>query len=178
MHIQGFVWLSDNVGMFYLGIPSIDLHWSLLIPPANLDAMSVYLFSCRELSAYLRMFFYVICRACPPPPPPHLIPRLSPHVNIKSLTVCTASNRELGGGAWEHGYLRTMHYQTPQKYVLCVFCFQWSLVDIFSAGRKYIEGENKQNWQRGLTQWLYGEASTLVVVPLRLQQVDKSITLF
>ena len=91
----------------------------------------------------------MICRACPTPP--HLIPRLSLHVNIKPLTVCTASNRELGGGAWEHGYLRTMHYQTPQKYVLCTFCFQWSLVDILSASRKYIEDENKQNWQRGLT---------------------------
>ena len=53
-HIEGFLRLSDNVGMFYpknKSVPSID-------PLANLDAMST---SCLisvnpcELSAYLRM---------------------------------------------------------------------------------------------------------------------------
>ena len=40
-HIQRFLWLSDNVGMFYpknISVPSID-------PPANLDASSAYLFN-------------------------------------------------------------------------------------------------------------------------------------
>ena len=42
--IQGFHWLSDNVGMFYLqnkNLLSIDLNWT----PANMDTTSVYLFN-------------------------------------------------------------------------------------------------------------------------------------
>ena len=42
-HIQEFLWLSDNVGMFhpYKSVPSIEIHWT----PANLDATSAYLFN-------------------------------------------------------------------------------------------------------------------------------------
>ena len=45
-HIQGFLRLSDTVGMFYpknKSVPSID-------PPANLDATSTYLFNlCKSM---------------------------------------------------------------------------------------------------------------------------------
>ena len=68
-HIQGFLRLSDNVGMFYpqnKSVPSIDPHWT----PASLDATSAYLFNLSvnpcELSAYLSMdvIFHMLLRAC------------------------------------------------------------------------------------------------------------------
>ena len=66
-HIQWFLWLSDNVGMFYPLEQKCSKHWSPLNPP-NLDAIQALI--CL-ISVNLHIpkngmyFFHVLRTACP-----------------------------------------------------------------------------------------------------------------